>query len=150
MWAYVVVILLVLVVGTLQARRALMRGAVEMVGAYLGLWVASSLTGSAAGYAIIFIIWYAAMVGASYAAHRATDFSLDTWDPIFGGVCGVVTGLCFAHMILKTMVMAAGPDSDLTAFLNTVWISREVLHGTSIKHLFGLGQEFATEVGRGR
>ena len=148
MWAYVVVILLVLVVGTVQARRPLMRSLVEMVGAYLGLWVANGLTRSAVPYVIVFVVWYAAMVGASYAAERATAFSLESWDSVLGGVCGIVTALCLAHMIFRTVLMAAGPESQIAEFLGDTWISREVLYGTSIKHLFGLGQEFATEVGR--
>lgn len=148
MWAYVVVILLVLTVGTVQARRPPTRTVVEMAGAYLGLWVASALGRSPVAYLIIFVVWFAAIVGASYAAERATAFSLETWDNLIGGVCGIVTAICFAHMIFRAAEAFGGPKSDVTAFLENVWISREMLHFTSLKHLFGLGQQFATEVGR--
>jgi len=147
-WAYVVVILLILLVGVVQARRPLMRGAVEMVGAYIGLWIANALTESAVAYVIVFVVWYGAMVGASYAAERASAFSLESWDSVLGGVCGIVTAIIFAHMIFRAVMMAAGPESQIVESLEHIWISREVLYAASTKHLFGLGQEFATEVGR--
>jgi len=135
--------------GVLQARRPPLRGLIEAVGAYAGLWVAHVFGGNSAPvYAVVFVAWFAAMVVASLAAERSSAFTLEGWDSVIGGTCGIVTGIIFAHALLRMVLIVAGPETAIAESLNTIWLSREVLHATSIKNLLHLGQEFATEVGR--
>ena len=158
MWTYLVVAVIIGFMGWLQGRRGVVIGVVEVIGAYLGLWVAGSGAGPLAAsvkifgpqagqvcfYVLLFVVWYAAFVAMSYAAERSSGFTMDEWDSVFGGLFGVVTGVFVCHVLFRAMLMATSPDSSLAHTLNHTWISREILYATSTKDLIHLGLTFKT------
>jgi len=158
MWTWAIVIPIVVFWGWLQARRGLVIALVETAGAYVGLWVAGAGAEPMAAtvhifkpaanqiffYIVLFVVWYGAFVAIAYAAERASGFTLDEWDPVFGGILGIATGFFVCHLLFRAMLMGTRPDSELANTLNHSWISREILYGTTTKDLIHRGLTFKT------
>jgi hypothetical protein len=60
--------------------------------------------------------------------HEATQWSMDTFDPIFGCLFGVTTGVMLAHMTVRILAMLCSTQQGLPTFLADSGLGQELLY----------------------
>jgi uncharacterized membrane protein required for colicin V production len=142
---WVDILLAVMILGwvILEVRRDFGRGLfdalavlVSMRLTLLGYPLAARLFGSASspnatqGWAVatLFVVLCALTLYASKIVHEATQWSMDTFDPIFGCLFGVTTGVMMAHMTVKILAMLFTTRRGLPPFLADSALGVELLY----------------------
>ena len=88
------------------------RAAPMLAGALSG-WIRAAPTpaNEAVLYAVSFAIIGGVLVFLGKLLYDATLVSAETFDPLLGGFCGVAMAIILCHVLMRTVALAAGPES---------------------------------------
>jgi uncharacterized membrane protein required for colicin V production len=76
----------------------------------------------------LFVFFGAVMLVVSKFVHEATQWSMDSFDPIFGSLFGVTSGVIVAHMTIRILAMLYSTHQGLPTFIADSGLGAELLY----------------------
>lgn len=150
--SWIDVLLAVVIVGwvTLEIRRDFGRSLFDAVAVLVSMRLALLCSGSAAhwfafagapgaarGAALgtLFVFFsVAALIGAKFL-HEATQWTMDSFDPVFGCLFGLTSGVIAAHVTIRVVAMLYGTSHGPPTFVADSGLGLELLYFKTYHHV---------------
>jgi uncharacterized membrane protein required for colicin V production len=95
----------------------------------------SPAAGQGVALGVLFVLFGAlALVGAKFL-HEATQWTMDSFDPVFGCLFGVTSGVIVAHMTVRILAMLYATPHGPPTFVADSGLGLELLYFKSYHHV---------------
>jgi hypothetical protein len=107
--------------------------AVQLAGLYAGMvtgllgWPPTDEGPAPGAYALCFMAFWGGGMALSRLLHRRTRWSMDQFDPLFGGIFGLVVAISFGHALAGfTASWAVSQQGQMPDYVQNSWLGAEL------------------------
>jgi len=160
-WVDLIIVLLILGFVLFEVRRDFGQTLLDTLAVLLSLrlttWISPAIakavpiaigeaTNRGAWYLLTFVLLAVGALFLARWAHEATRWSLDTFDPAFGFVFGLMSAVLTCHVCMKAIAIAYGKKHGLPPCIVESALGQELLTFKSYQHLVAFLSQFPRNV----